>query len=88
MPFYTVSTFSVSVDEDLKRQWLISSISWQREAVIMADLEETQENVKATAANDTASGAAVQQALLISCMQKIVHLRDKGCEYTPSVNFL
>ena len=50
----------------------------QREAVVMADLEETQENVKAAGADETASNPAVQQALLISCMQKIVIYETKA----------
>ena len=46
--------------------------------IVMADPEGSGENVKATGANETASGPAVQQALLISCMQKIVIYETKA----------
>ena len=44
----------------------------------MANLKGTQENVRATGANESKSSPAVQQALLISCMQKIVIYETKA----------
>ena len=73
--------FSVSADKMWKDGDSLLPFRLMERKIVMADPEGSGENVKSTGANETASGPTVQQALLISCMQKIVIYETKAVSW-------